>query len=304
MSNPERSQFVMTLLTDLQRRRYSPAAWGRFLADSWRQARATARAYPRLVRSWVYTSLLMCALAAAGFSIVWLLEGQPATLRLLPALIICLALQQGDVYVHLGLNWRSADGIFCEQLGAATTLTLGRGVMANLLLAHLLSGIISPPGFTLGIFLIGIATDTIDGHIARRTNRQTRLGGYLDSEADLYLYSSTSLCALLAGVLPAWVAAIMVLRFAVPLLAAVLSYFVAIRQVDLTHTVLGRSAGITQAALLITVLAPKAFAPIISLIYPPLLLLTVVLLMLAPVIQISKNISQVRGKGVKQARTV
>jgi len=112
MSENTRSQFVITLLTDLQRRRYSPAAWWRFFADSWRQARTTAQAHPRLRRSWTHVSLLIAALAVAGSSIIWLLEGQTTALRLLPWLLICIVLQQSDVYVHLGLNWRPSDGLF------------------------------------------------------------------------------------------------------------------------------------------------------------------------------------------------
>ena len=163
--------------------------------------------------------------------------------------------------------------------------------MANLLLAHLLSGVVPLSSFTLGVLLIGIATDSADGQIARRTQWQTRLGGYLDSEADLYLSSATSLCAWQAGVLPGWVAAIMIFRFALPLLAAVLSYFVAIRQVDLTHTILGRSAGVAQAALVLAVLAPSPLAQELAPLDLPLLLLTLALLALTPLIEIRNNLN-------------
>lgn len=285
-----RNEFVIALLTDLRQRRYSPAAWGRFLAESWRKSRATAQSHPDLSRSWARVSLVITLLAAGVLSLIWLLEGQQTALRLLPALLICIMLQQGDVYVHLGLNWSLTDGRLRERLGLPTTLTLVRGLMADCLLAHLLSGVVPPNSFTLGVLLIGIVTDIADGQNARRTNWQTRLGGYLDSEADLYLYAAATLCALLAGVLPAWVAAILLLRFAVPLIGALVSYFIAIRQVDLTHTILGRSAGAAQAMLLIAVLAPSALAPIIAPIYVPLLLVTLALVVLAPVMEIGKNL--------------
>jgi cardiolipin synthase len=219
------------------------------------------------------------------------MEGQQTALRLLPALPIFIVLQQGDVYVHLGLNWRSSDGFFREQLGLPTTLTLARGVMANILLAHLLGGVVPLPAITLGILLIGSATDIADGRIARLSGWQTRLGGYLDSEADLYLSTSTSLSAMLAGLLPAWVTAMMLLRFVIPVMGAMFSYFVAIRQVNLTHTALGRSAGIAQALLLIIVLAPNALAPVRLLIYLPLLLVTLALLMLAPIVAMSSYLA-------------
>jgi phosphatidylglycerophosphate synthase len=293
-------------MTDLRQRRYGPAAWRRFLADSWRKSRATAQAHPPLSRSWARVSLMLALLAAGVLSLIWLLEGQQTALRLLPALLICLALQQGDVYVHLGLNWSPTDGRLREQLGLPTTLTLVRGLMADYLLAHLLSGVIAPPGFTLGALLIGSATDIADGQIARRANWQTRLGGYLDSEADLYLSTSATLCALRAGVLPAWVAAILVLRFAVPLIGALFSYFIAIRQVDLTHTILGRSAGAAQSMLLVAVLAPTALSPISTPIYLPLLVVTLALVVLVPIVEIGKNlpplIGQAGRKGGQRSR--
>ncbi len=290
VQDTQRNEFVIALLTDLQRRGYSPFAWWRFFADSWRKSRATAHEHPQLSRSWARASLLMMALAATSLSVVWLFEGTLAALRLLPALLICLLLQQGDVYVHLGLNWRPSDGLFREQLGVPTTLTLTRGVMADVLLAHLLSGLVPPPAFTLSIYLSGIATDIADGLIARRTRWQTRLGGYLDGEADFFLSSFATLCALLAGVLPAWVAAIMLLRFAVPLIGALFSYFVAIRQLDFTHTIWGRSAGVAQALFLISVLIPKTLAHAIIPIHLPLLLVTLALLALAPVVEIRKTV--------------
>ena len=208
------------------------------------------------------------------------------------------------MYVHLGLNWQPDDGLFRERLGLATTLTLVRGVMANLLLAHLLSGVVPLPSFTLGVLLIGIATDSADGQIARRTQWQTRLGGYLDSEADLYLSSAISLCAWQAGVLPGWVAAIMLFRFAIPLLAAVLSYFVAIRQVDLTHTILGRSAGIAQAALLITVLAPPPLAQVLAPLYLPLLSAYPCLLGAYPTYRDQKQSQPVARRQIKRTNTL
>ncbi len=290
VSSTTRNEFVVTLLTELQRGHYTPRAWRRFLADSWRKSWTTARAHSPLARSWLRVSLFMVALAAIGFSTIWLIEGQSTALRLLPTLLACLTLQQGDVFVHLGLNWRPWDGLFRERLGIPTSLTLARGVIANLLLAHLLSGQLPLPGFIISVYLIGIATDIADGQIARRTGWQTRLGGYLDSEADLFLSLSATLCTLLVGLLPTWIALLILLRFALPIAGALLSYFVAIRQVDFSHTFWGRSAGIAQAALLLIVLAPEPLAHLLAPVYLPMLLITPTLLVLAPLTEIRKHL--------------
>jgi cardiolipin synthase len=290
VSSTTRNEFVLALLTDLQRGHYTPRAWWRFLSDSWHKSWATARAHPALTRSWLRVSLLMVALAAAGFSGIWLIEGQHTALRLLPSLLACLTLQQGDGFVHLGLNRRPWDGLLRERLGIPTSLTLARGVMANLLLAHLLSGQVPLPGFIISVYLIGIATDMADGQIARRTGWQTRLGGYLDSEADLFLSLSATLSTLLAGLLPTWIALLILLRFALPIAGALLSYVVAIRQVDFSHTFWGRSAGTAQAALLLIVLAPEPLAHLLAPVYLPMLLITPTLLMLAPLTEIRKHL--------------
>jgi phosphatidylglycerophosphate synthase len=291
INQPARNEFVMALLSDLQRGRYTPLAWWRFLADAWKKSWETSRAYPSLTRSWASVTGFIALLGMGGWAAIWLVEGKQLALQILPALLLCLLLQQGDVYVHLGLNLDPIDGRFRERLGLPTTLTLMRGVMANLLLAQLLSGRIPLASVVLTAYLIGIATDIADGQIARRTGWLTRLGGNLDSEADLFLYTSTTLCALLLGNLPGWLALAMLLRFLVPLSGALFSYFVAIRQVDFSHSTWGRSAGLAQAICLVIVLLPAALARLLSPILLPLMLVTLALLVLAPIIDVKRNLS-------------
>lgn len=291
MNQPMRNEFVVVLLSDLQRCHYTPLAWWRFLADACQQSWATSRAHPRLTRSWVAVSAFIALLGLGGWGTIWLIEGKQIALHILPALLICLSLQQGDVYAHLGLNLDPVDGRFRERLGLPTTLTLIRGVMANLLLAHLLSGRIPFASVALAAYLIGLVTDIADGQIARRTDWLTRLGGNLDGEADLFLYTSTALCALLLGGLPGWLALAMLLRFPVPVIGALFSYFVAIRQVDFSHSVWGRSAGLAHAICLVIVLAPGILAGLLTPIMLPLMLITLALLALAPIMDVRRTLS-------------
>jgi len=56
----------------------------------------------------------------------------------------------------------------------------------------------------LGLFLVGIASDAVDGFLARRNHQQTDLGALLDPIADKFLILSTLIsCATIHG-LPAW----------------------------------------------------------------------------------------------------
>ena len=287
---PARNAFVIALLNDLQRGHYTPLAWWRFFADAWKKARRTSREHPDLARSWTTISALMSALTLGCWGALWRIEGRHIAVHILPALLICLVLELGDVYVHLGLQYHPGTGSFRKRLGLPTTLTLVRGIMANLLLAHLLSGRIPSTSVVLSAYVIGIATDIADGQIARRSGWLTRLGGYLDSEADLFLSISTVVCALLLGALPIWLALAMLLRFLIPLLGALFSYFVAIRQIDLSHTAWGRSAGVAQAVCLAVLLAPGNLSHVLFPISLPLMLLTLALLGLAAFMDIKKTL--------------
>ncbi len=283
----ERNEFVVTLLAALQRDHYTPRAWGRFFADSWRKSRQTAKAHPLLACSWARVSVGMGLLALAGWAVIWLVEGQRAALNVLPTLALCLAVQQSDVFVHLGLN-RDPDRQMRERLGLPTTLTLIRGMLAGLLVAHLLRGQIPPPALMLGVYLPGMATDLLDGLLARRTGWMTRLGGYLDGEADFYLFASVALCAWLAGRLPGWFALAMLLRFVVLIGGAIFRYFVSIQQVDFSHTFWGRLTGTAQALCLIVVLLPPL--PGLSPGLLPLLLGTLALAVLALLVEVRQQL--------------
>ena len=62
------------------------------------------------------------------------------------------------------------------------------------------------------LFVVAIASDGIDGHIARSRNLVTDLGKLLDPIADKLLTSGALVCLSILGELPWWVTAIIVVR--------------------------------------------------------------------------------------------
>ncbi len=62
------------------------------------------------------------------------------------------------------------------------------------------------------LFIIAIATDGIDGHIARSRGLVTDLGKILDPIADKLLTSGALVCLSILGELPWWVTAVIVVR--------------------------------------------------------------------------------------------
>ena len=61
------------------------------------------------------------------------------------------------------------------------------------------------------VFVIAAVTDFLDGQIARRT-RPTRLGAILDPIADRLMLSSAAFVLAVRGLIPFWVAAVLVAR--------------------------------------------------------------------------------------------
>jgi len=63
-----------------------------------------------------------------------------------------------------------------------------------------------------GVFLFATLTDTVDGVLARRTNKITELGQLLDPIADKLLMTAAFICLVGVGRAPAWMAVVIIGR--------------------------------------------------------------------------------------------
>lgn len=289
----EQTQFVVDLLTTLQKERFSPLGWWRFIVRSWDMSYATAKNNPALCRSWLNTTLLMGILGVAILVITGWYAGFAVAVRVLPGFLFCLVWQQSDLFWHLGLNRQAQTGHLLQRVGWANTFTELRGLGATYLLGRLVAGIATPSELALAVFLLGVVTDILDGQVARHTQTQSKLGQISDGEADFCLYTALTVILLQNGLLSPWIAVVMVLRFFLPLLAALASYFVFAQPVRFGSTVLGKYAGLAQSLYFLVLLIPAQFTQITQFVRLPLLLVTLVLLVIAPLAQIAAN-SRVR----------
>ncbi|GER90650.1 hypothetical protein KDW_48120 [Dictyobacter vulcani] len=281
--------FVVDLLTTLRHGRFSLRAWGIFLQRSWLMACQTARDNPSLKRSWQRLTcliILVAILILSGNSL-WL--GLNDTLRLLPGFVFCVFWQQCDLFWHLGLNRSIQSGKLFPQLGLANTLTWLRGLAVAYLLGTLSGGLAVPSTLALIIFLCGITTDILDGYVARQTNTQSKLGQIADAEADFCLSVCLIIILLQNGALPLWVGMVMLLRFLLPLLAALLSYLAFAQPLRFGSTRLGKYAGLAQCCYLLLLLAPPSFSTYMIFLHTPLLVITICLLITAPLAQVVAN---------------
>lgn len=95
-------------------------------------------------------------------------------------------------------------------------LTLFRILLVPLLVVVLLTKFEGKEFVGLGLFLLAALTDFLDGWIARRSQKITRLGQLLDPAADKILTSAAFISLVELGVAPAWmVVAIIAREFAV-----------------------------------------------------------------------------------------
>ena len=284
------NQFVVDLLTTLRQEKFSLAGWGRFLVRSWDMSCKTAEDHPGLKRSWLRVTVLIALLAGALLLATFFFEGSSAALHLLPGFLCCVAWQQSDLFWHLGLNRQAQSRQLLATVGTANVLTWLRGLGACYLLGRLMGGTTTPSWLTLSVLLGGVITDILDGEVARLTRTQSKLGQIGDGEADFCLYLAITLILIQNATLPFWPGIIMLLRFCVPLLAAVGSYFLFARPVRFGSTVWGKYAGLAQCLYFLVLLIPPVFKPLTQFASLPLLIATLSLLVVAPIAQVVANI--------------
>ncbi len=171
---------IEALRARVVRQRFRPRALVTFLVASVAVARRTATRHPDLVRSWRRGALCHALL----LPLVARILGCPPQGR---ALWLTYLWQHGDLYLHLGLNRRPDARALRSTVTLPTECTLLRAYAA----AALLSGCAHPRR----ALACGVATDMLDGFLARRLRQQTALGALLDSEYDAYL-ALAALCAI------------------------------------------------------------------------------------------------------------
>jgi phosphatidylglycerophosphate synthase len=290
MQKSAENKFVIDLLTTLRQDRFSARAWGHFFQRSWQMSWQTIRAHPSLDHSWRRVTSLILFLMLLILIGDGMVAGYADTLRLLPGFVFCVLWQQSDLFWHLGLNRSTRSGELLPHIGVANTLTWLRGLGASYLLGRLVGGLTISSRLALLVFLCGSVTDILDGHIARIAGTQSKLGQIADAEADFCLYLALTIILLQNGVLPLWVGIVMLLRFVVPLMAALLSYMAFAHPVRFGSTIWGKCAGLVQCCYFLLLLVPLPHFAFFPLLNGLLLIVMICLLVIAPAAQFFANV--------------
>jgi len=121
--------------------------------------------------------------------------------------------------------------------GIANQVSLARAYLAAPALAYSFA-----PG-QLGLLAVVLAiaglTDLVDGTIARRFDRPSTLGGGLDPVVDGVLLGAVAIGLVLSGIIPLWLAAVIVARYLLPAIGGLVLISLH-RRPELRHTVSGQ----------------------------------------------------------------
>ena len=207
-------------------------------------------------------------------------------LRCLPGIVFCIVWLLGDLFWHLGLNRRTSDNYLLPMLSWATVVTEVRGWITAFLVGRALAGFHTIPLLAFGLYSLCVFTDILDGIIARTTKTQTKLGQILDSETDFCVSLVMAFILVQDGLLACWLALVICLRFCIPLLATIGSYFFFAHPIRFGSTFWGKGAGIATYSYFFVLLISSFWHRLPSLFSQSLLLVTLVLLIGAPVAQL------------------
>ncbi|MCL5946835.1 MAG: hypothetical protein M1298_02290, partial [Chloroflexi bacterium] len=134
-------RFLQTLLRDLRDDRFRPHAWWNFLMHSWERSVSDTRAYPALVWSTVVSTVGLALVSAVWLALASTVATRSQVVVMLVVAACGLVLQQGFVWLHLGMVEPLRGGPHLQRIGVANNLTLVRMLASWLLLAVAVSGI-------------------------------------------------------------------------------------------------------------------------------------------------------------------
>jgi cardiolipin synthase (CMP-forming) len=134
-------------------------------------------------------------------------------------------------------------------------ITIGRLIIVPLVIMMIIQG---SWDVAFGLFVVAGVSDAVDGFLARRFDMRSELGAYLDPMADKALLVSIYLTLAVVGIIPAWVAILVISRDIMIVSAVVLSW-VLDNPVEMRPFLVSKVNTFAQIAFAAALLAAKAF---------------------------------------------
>jgi len=113
-------------------------------------------------------------------------------------------------------------------------------------------------GWALALFCVAGFSDGVDGYLAKRFDWHTRLGALLDPVADKLLVAGTFITLAYAGFIPAWLAAVVVLRDVI-IIGGATAYNFIVKPVQGEPTSISKINTVLELLFLVFVLSRAGF---------------------------------------------
>ena len=251
--------FVIGLLHDLKEGGYSWRAWAAFWRASWIRSMQILGMSDELRGSWLRFTLagvIANLLAALG---VFYAFGLNDAIWFGITSLLWWGVLMFDLALHLGLMVNLESGELQHSLGWPNRLTELRGFAAVWVAwgAHWATqGTYLP---LVAVFGVAAVTDLADGWLARRRHASTRWGRLYDPFMDGLFFTVAAISLAVIGVLPQWLAALVTVRYAFPIVGGLTFLVVRRRTLRVRHTPWGRAS---SAGIALTVFAAAAAASV------------------------------------------
>lgn len=114
------------------------------------------------------------------------------------------------------------------------------------------------PGWALAVFVLAAVTDLLDGYVARRRGKASRLGAFLDPMADKLLLTASFVTLTYLRALPFWITVVVLSRDLLLVMGALLVHILGVRLTP-RPTRAGKAATFFQILTVLTGLGARYF---------------------------------------------
>ncbi len=207
--------------------------------------------------SWLHFTAVTGAAIVIAAAVALRFAGITEASWFLATSLLWWAILSFDLALHLGLMVNLESGELQRSLGWPNRLTELRALAAVWVAwgAHWATGGAYLP--LVLVFGLAAVTDLLDGWLARRRHASTRWGRIYDPIVDGVFFSVAAISLAVIGILPQWLAALVTLRYAFPIVGGITFLLIRRRTLKVRHTPWGRAS---SAGIAFTVFAAAAAA--------------------------------------------
>jgi cardiolipin synthase len=234
------------LLAEIRRERYTLAAIWRFLRVSLVRVSRGLPEHPELVGPISATALTIFVLQFVGAILLSVHLGRSVGVAYLVASSVMLLFISFWVLVHVGLLLGSRDAQLVIRMPIPIAITMLRFVSIPALWLLIRE---DRWAAVVWLFALSAFTDVLDGVLARALRVETRVGALLDPMVDVAFNAAVFIALLEARVLPWWVTALVLIRYALLVGGTVYLYFFH-GPVRISPTFFGKLTGFLTTVLL------------------------------------------------------